>query len=186
MLLKPNSKWIADSARPIPAVNADVKISENFIEISFDVKEPPECFRAEMREDGGRSWEDSCVETFVLALDGSGDYINFECNSRGFLLAARGRDRNNRCAFSKEEYAEIGRKVQPLQLCGDILEWGVTLHIPAKLIGGKGSLENVRILGNLYKCADKAKAPHYLSAFPIDTPKPDFHRPEFFKALGKE
>ena len=31
--------------------------------------------------------------------------------------------------------------------------------------------------------ADKAKTPHYLSAFPIETEKPDFHRPEFFNFL---
>lgn len=186
MLLKPNTAWITDPALPLPTVNADVRINGNFLEISFDVKEPPECFRAEMCEDGGRSWEDSCVEAFVLAADGSGDYFNFECNSRGFLLAALGKDRNDRKAFSKEEYAEIERKVCPLQLCGDILEWGVTLRIPAKLLGRSGNLEKAGLCGNLYKCADKAKAPHYLSAFPIDTPRPDFHRPEFFQNLGEE
>jgi len=186
MLLKPNTAWITDSAQPLPAVDADVRINGNFLEISFDVKEPPECFRAEMCEDGGRSWEDSCVEAFVLAADGSGDYFNFECNSRGFLLAARGKDRNGRKAFSKEEYAEIKRKVCPPQLCGNILEWGVVLRIPAKLLGCAGNIEKTELRGNLYKCADKAKAPHYLSAFPIDAPRPDFHRPEFFQNLGEE
>lgn len=186
MLLKPNTAWITDPAQPLPAVDADVRINGNFLEISFDVKEPPECFRAEMRGDGGRSWEDSCAEAFIAALDGSGDYFNFECNSRGFLLAARGKDRNDRKVFSKEEYAQIKRNVRPVRLCGDILEWGVVLRIPAKLLGCAGNLEKTELRGNLYKCADKAKAPHYLSAFPIDAPRPDFHKPEFFRKLGEE
>jgi hypothetical protein len=43
------------------------------------------------------------------------------------------------------------------------------------------TFEGVTLRGNLYKCADKSKTPHYLSAFPIETEKPDFHRPEFFQ-----
>lgn len=34
--------------------------------------------------------------------------------------------------------------------------------------------------GNLYKCGDGLEQPHYLSWSAIDTPKPDFHVPEFF------
>ena len=37
---------------------------------------------------------------------------------------------------------------------------------------------------NLYKCGDNLSHPHFLSWQPIDTPQPDFHRPEFF-AAGK-
>ena len=54
--------------------------------------------------------------------------------------------------------------------------------IPPEIFDMK-SFEGVALEGNLYKCADKAKTPHYLSAFPIDTEKPDFHRPEFFQVL---
>ena len=39
------------------------------------------------------------------------------------------------------------------------------------------------IRANFYKCGDKTAHPHYLSWSPIDTPKPDFHRPEFFGEL---
>ncbi len=38
----------------------------------------------------------------------------------------------------------------------------------------------VVMAGNLNKCASATSAPHYLSWNPIDTPTPDFHRPEFF------
>ncbi|MDE6449753.1 MAG: hypothetical protein K2L41_06690, partial [Muribaculaceae bacterium] len=35
----------------------------------------------------------------------------------------------------------------------------------------------------LYSCASAIESPYYLSWSPIDTPRPDFHRPEFFGYL---
>jgi hypothetical protein len=56
----------------------------------------------------------------------------------------------------------------------------MTVQIPAPVLGVQ-SFDGVQLRGNLYKCADKAKTPHYLSAFEVGTEKPDFHRPEFFR-----
>jgi tRNA-dihydrouridine synthase A len=53
----------------------------------------------------------------------------------------------------------------------------VELEIPLALIGG------LPTCGNLYKCGDKTPQPHYLSAFPIQSEKPDYHRPECFRPL---
>jgi hypothetical protein len=39
------------------------------------------------------------------------------------------------------------------------------------------------IRANFYKCGDLTAHPHFLSWNPIDLPKPDFHRPEFFGTL---
>ena len=59
--------------------------------------------------------------------------------------------------------------------------WNLLAAIPLSLIGvtyepGKP----VTMRANFYKCADATSEPHYLSWAPIDTPQPDFHRPEFF------
>jgi hypothetical protein len=40
-----------------------------------------------------------------------------------------------------------------------------------------------RMKGNFQKCGDKTKFPHYGSWNRIDTPEPDFHRPEYFGDL---
>ena len=56
----------------------------------------------------------------------------------------------------------------------------MTVQIPPSLFGMR-TFEGGTLRGNLYKCADKAKTPHYLSAFEIETEKPDFHRPEYFR-----
>ena len=96
---------------------------------------------------------------------------------------ARGQNRSHREEISAEEYATIQRKVTPPQIDKSLISWGLKVLIPAKLIGGASDLTQKMLHGNLYKCADKSETPHYLSLFPIDTEKPDFHRPEFFQKL---
>ena len=85
--------------------------------------------------------------------------------------------------FTKLSQMEIDSVVRIKELAsvaGNLVCWGMTVQIPATLFGLK-SFDGIVLKGNLYKCADKAKTPHYLSAFDIETEKPDFHRPEFFR-----
>ena len=42
------------------------------------------------------------------------------------------------------------------------------------------ALKGKTIRANFYKCGDKLTVPHYLTWSTVGTPKPDFHRPEFF------
>ncbi|MCK7480493.1 MAG: carbohydrate-binding family 9-like protein [Candidatus Moduliflexus flocculans] len=37
-----------------------------------------------------------------------------------------------------------------------------------------------RSAANFYKCGDETEFPHYGAWSPVETPAPDFHRPEFF------
>jgi hypothetical protein len=41
-------------------------------------------------------------------------------------------------------------------------------------------LRGQTLFGNVYKCGDELPDPHFLSLFPIHTPTPNFHVPEFF------
>lgn len=182
MLLKANKKWTANQGIELPTVLANVTNGGDFLQFDFNVEEPASCFRAEVTEDNGRSWEDSCVEFFLQSPSLPEEYFNFEITSRGFLLAAKGKDRNNRTPLSAEELSKIKRAKTLASVVGEFVCWGMCITIPAKLFGLQ-SFENVKIFGNLYKCGDKAKTPHYLSAFPIETEKPDFHRPEFFQQI---
>ena len=102
--------------------------------------------------------------------------------SRGFVLAARGTDRQNREKLSADAITKIKRTKQLASVAGNLICWGMTVTIPPEIFGLE-TFEGISLEGNLYKCADKAKTPHYLSAFPIDTEKPDFHRPEFFQKI---
>ena len=161
-------------------VLADVNVTADFLEVTFTVEEPEQCFCAEVREDNGRSWEDSCVEIFLQNPANPGEYFNFETTTRGYLLAAHGPDRNSRQVLPQEIVNKVIRTKQVASVAGNLICWGMTVQIPASIFG-LASFEGCVLRGNLYKCADKAKTPHYMSAFPIDTEKPDFHRPEFFR-----
>jgi len=180
MLLKPNMNWAANQGIALPTVMANITASNEFLQVDFSVEEPIDCFRAEVMEDGGHSWEDSCIEIFLQNPANPAEYYNFETTSRGYLLAARGTDRNNRTDLDSAQLAQVQRSKQLASVIGDFVCWGMSVRIPASLFG-LTSFEGVQLRGNLYKCADKAKTPHYLSAFPIETEKPDFHRPEFFQ-----
>ena len=180
MLLRPNMNWLANQNIDLPSVLAETEISSAFFTVTFTVEEPSDCFRAEVKEDNGRSWEDSCVEIFLQNPVNPGEYFNFETTCRGHLLAAKGPDRNNRSILSDTEIKSVIRTKQLASIAGNLVCWGMTVQIPASIFGLK-SFESVTFKGNLYKCADKAKTPHYLSAFEIKTEKPDFHRPEFFR-----
>ena len=90
--------------------------------------------------------------------------------------------RENRTLLETTDLSRVVREKQLASVVGDFISWGMKLSIPASLFG-MNSFEGVQIRGNLYKCGDKTKTPHYLSAFTIKTEKPDFHRPEFFDIL---
>ena len=172
--------WIQNQGIALPTVLAEAERTADYLTIHFSVEEPSECFRAEVKEDNGTSWEDSCVEIFLQNPANPAEYFNFETTCRGYLLAARGPDRNNRTKLSPSEIDSVLRTKQLASVAGNLVCWGMSVQIPASVLGIK-SFEGVTLRGNLYKCADKAKTPHYLSAFEIDTEKPDFHRPEFFR-----
>ena len=172
--------WAQNQNIELPTVLAEAELSPDYFTIHFTVEEPSDCFRGEVDCDNGRSWEDSCVEIFLQNPAQPEEYFNFETTCRGFLLAARGPDRNNRTVLPQTEIDKVVRTKELASVAGNLVCWGMTVQIPATVLGIQ-SFEGVTLKGNLYKCADKAKTPHYLSAFEIETEKPDFHRPEFFR-----
>ena len=181
MLLKPNMKWAANQGIIHPMVTAEFSQTSKNITVKFTVEEPVDCYRAAVQEDNGRSWEDSCVEIFLQNPANPAEYFNFETTSRGFVLAARGTDRNNRQTLPLEAIAKIKRTGTAPSIQDNSIYWTMTVEIPAEIFGIKKF--EAPLCGNLYKCGDKSNTPHYLSAFPIETEKPDFHRPEFFQIL---
>ena len=141
--------------------------------------------RARNTADNGRQWEDSCVEVFIQDPDGA-PYYNFEINALGKVLACKGPERHNRTPRPAEEMEQILRLTQmeggPLEQEG-IHTWRVGVVIPFRLLGIDPERLPRSIKANFYKCGDKTAHPHFLSWSPVETPKPDFHRPEFFGEL---
>lgn len=134
-------------------------------------------------QDNGRMWEDSCVEFFVQ--DPSGDkYYNFELTCTGRLLASEGATRHDRPRRDASVLGRIRRYTTvdgaPFQIDGGIHSWTAGMLIPLDLIG---ATDAKRLRANFYKCGDKTAHMHFVSWAPINLPKPDFHRPEFFGDL---
>lgn len=128
-------------------------------------------------------YTDSCLELFLLPVDGDKRYINFEVNKNGVYLSQIGTCREDR-VFIKE-LTDLEPVISPMEIEADGEKaWGVDILIPESFIsalyGTDFVLCETKIKGNFYKCGDKTEFPHYGSHFPVKTENPDFHRPEFF------
>ena len=178
MILKFNRLWETDE-EALPHVIVNLFHDKHFLHVRFQVTEPEDCFIANVKSDGGHAWEDSCVEIFVQSLN-SNDYLNFELTSRGYCYAARGRDRAHRTEVKTTDYTSLLRHVTAPIFENGFVSWELKVSIPAKLLGCS-DLSQETLYGNIYKCADRARRPHYLTLFPINTEKPDFHQPRFFQ-----
>lgn len=153
------------------------------LHLRFRVRE--NAVRAVCAADREHAWEDSCVE-FFFAPHGDGTYYNLECTCIGKLYLCRGEGRHGREFLPEAAYAAIRRRcslgTEPFGLRESPTAWEVELDVPASVFGLQ-TFSGLHARGNFYKCGDRLPVPHYLTWAPIATPKPDFHRPEYFDTL---
>lgn len=134
-------------------------------------------------EPNTKVFEDSCLEFFVNFrpdLKNSG-YINFEGNANGAMLCFYG---TSRADSDRISIIGMGLPHPAPKIIRTDKGWGWQLLIPLEWIRAiygnvcykTGSL----IRGNFYKCGDKTAEPHYASFTKIESPVPNFHKPEFF------
>ena len=135
--------------------------------------------------DGQHVWEDSCVE-FFFDPEGKGEYYNLECSCTGWIYLCKGTGRCGRIPLDDTALKSIKRRCtlpqEAFGVLGERTQWELWLDVPASVFGLE-SFEGLRARGNFYKCADASPFRHYLSYAPSATPKPDFHRPEFFETI---
>lgn len=134
---------------------------------------------------------DSCVEFFVSPLTESDAYFNFEVNCGGTMLLYRCESRNDTMAVSAEDGATISmaatmpRIVEPE--ITDPTSWTLEYHIPFGLFAAYFSAPapqpGTQWRANFYKCGDDTSHPHWGSWAPVETERPDFHQPGFFKPI---
>ncbi|HLN20877.1 MAG TPA: carbohydrate-binding family 9-like protein [Bacteroidales bacterium] len=170
-----------------PDVQFSIGYSGSEIYIKFFVKE--EYFRAEVSEPNGNVYEDSCVEFFISPED-DGIYYNFEFNARGICLMGSGKGRQDRIRSDISYISKIRTSGsfsgEHPGIINGRYEWELTIAIPSEVFfhNRVGTIRNSEMRANFYKCGDKVKVPHYLTWNPVNTTKPDFHRPESFGLLN--
>lgn len=128
-------------------------------------------------------YTDSCLEVFLMPVEGDERYINFEVNKNGVYLSEIGTCRHDRVFIRSLTDIEPIIKTIEINENGKTA-WGYEIIIPESLIsalyGVDYRISESTVKGNFYKCAELSKNPHFGTFFPVKTEKPDFHRPEFF------
>ena len=123
-------------------------------------------------------YKDSCMEFFVSFNNQSPKYMNFEMNSNGAFLSAVRTERANKTPIN------MLAPLPKVKAEKDENGWSVEVFFSNDFIGktfGKFCFtRGESFKGNFYKCGDETEIPHFGMWSPIDSEKPDFHRPEFF------
>ena len=176
--------WSNDFPKLLPVT---VHIAHNNQQVYLYYQVQGEELRAINTKDFMSVWEDSCVEFFVQRK-GDKVYRNFEFNAHGVLLASKRESRESATELSEELMSSIYRftTIQHVYKEGvQLSNWTLYAEIPKEALGftATENLSEQAISANFYKCGDETSEPHFISWNPIDTPKPDFHVPQFFGDL---
>ena len=117
---------------------------------------------------------DSCMEFFFRPNENDPYYLNFEFNAFGTMYFGKRTDRYNfinpeakNSDFDVKNFIENGNWI--LQYC-----------IPFAYIDSLFGSHTKTMYANLFKVGVDTAVRHYVTYAPIDTPAPDFHRPESF------
>ena len=172
----------------LPPAEAKVAFDGSYFHVLLKAWE--QNLRVVTHQSNGPVWEDSCIEFFFNpALGRDSRYLNFEVNAEGVMLLGLGSGRDDRTLVNFDPMAfEIKADVPPHGAAG----WNrpfytVSFVIPVSFLETiYGNLQFHRgseLAGNFQKCGDKTANRHLGCWNPIEVPKPDFHRPEWFGTL---
>ena len=170
-----------------PEVSFRIGHSEEMLYLKFYVSEAH--ILAQHSQPNTATHRDSCVE-FFIDPDQSGGYYNFEFNCIGTTHLAYGPNRQKRSFVDPDQildqvFTASTLGTTPFEEKSGAFQWEMVVALPASLFVHHPDL-NFKALqskANFYKCGDDTSLPHYLSWNEINSPKPDFHRPEFFGSL---
>jgi len=136
---------------------------------------------------------DSCVEFFFApGADTEVGYFNLEMNCGGAMLFHfQTTPRVDAAPVTPGDIEKIETKhSMPRIVDPEIAEpviWTVSYRMPFAILKNYRQVAvpapGVTWRANFYKCADLCSHPHWLTWSPVDLPRPDFHRPDFFGML---
>lgn len=165
----------------LPEVEVKCCHDEKYLYVKFFITEYH--VKASYLNDSDPVFKDSCAELFIQP-EGCEFYYNFEVNPIGTLRAKKQGSRADFEMLSCQQLAKIIRIGSFSRNSVNINDasWEMELRIPFEIFG-IAPRPGLKFRGNFYKCGDDTDRPHYLCWNRIDTPAPDFHRPEFFAEI---
>ena len=178
-----NYLWVNNGYRP--EVEVRLCYSKRFIYVHFRVSERR--IRARCTRFQDPVYKDSCVEFFVDPFpEKKLGYINIETNALGAMLIAIGQGQEKRTPLKKADlkHLEMAASVKnPVNGFHGAGFWTLSYKLPLSLFAkyyGERLRPGRQAMGNFYKCGDETEFPHYGTWSRVDSPRPDFHRPEYF------
>ncbi len=180
----------AASAAHHPQVTFKIVAAPGGLSVWFDVKNDYVLARKTQRNDA--VCRDSCVELFIQP-EGACGYINIEANAIGTLLVSHIRDWRRLADGTFTDYTLLSADEliatpifhEPiLDDQNTPINWRLQIDVPYAFLkgvfGADASMREFR--GNLYKCGDETRYPHWASWAPIGKAL-NFHVPEYFGRL---
>lgn len=171
-----------------PKASFKIMYSDTDLYIRYQVEETE--IRSTFGQDSGsKPWTDDCMELFIIPIMETNVYYNIEMNCTGYGIVGFGESKKDRGHFAQEQmdrirrFSTLGREAFGDRVSETPICWSMTIVIPLDLIcQGRGveSLKGQMVRGNVFKCGDQMQSSHYLTWNPVGTPRPDYHRPEYF------
>ena len=142
--------------------------------------------RAEIRQDNGDIYTDSCLEFFMNPIPGVRRmFINLEVNPLGYLyLAVGGEVLEERQLLSSAEYDHFGIEIREKPQSGEY--WDFCASVPfafiERVVPEFRKSETMHFTGNFFKCGDETEKPHFGTWSNIEpkTEHPNFYRVDCF------
>ena len=160
---------------PVPKTTVKLLRSPEGISVLMHTEEKG--LRATHTEDNGEICEDSCMEFFLKPSNLKPEYLNFELNPRGTLHLGMGVGREDRV------FPKIDRTALSIESIPNEGDWTLKLYIPdALLLSLFGEISPI-VKANFYKCGELTDHSHFGTWAEVETPRPDFHQPDFFGFL---
>ena len=186
--------FMGSRPKHFPVVQAKLLYDDVSVHVIFRVQDQFVVSRARCDQDS--VCVDSCVEFFFSPDDEvDAGYFNLEMNCGGTILFHyMSEPRTGTKVISREHLSSIARvhSLPKLIECEmkEPIEWQVGYRLPTDMLSHyyptvvRKPAPGVRWRANFFKCADESSHPHWLTWTQVDSPTPDFHRPNDFGTLN--
>lgn len=129
-------------------------------------------------------YEDSCVGVYLQPRHDDPTYYSLMINCIGTIAGkihlpdGSSRPLDTSTLESISCFASCGSR--PFRELEGLFTWNILAEIPLSGLGLDSMEFPLKMKGNFYKCASGTSQPHFLSWMPVNSPRPDFERPECF------